>query len=448
MTQQPSIEFQGPCLEVNLPCLSVGGVDLAKPVLFSLKAGTLNVLRGGNGSGKSSLLKVMALYLNNSMPGQASVYSPDFALRTEWTVLEQLHAQLAVMGQSQLDVQALLERVHLWGWRHERVGTLSSGQRARLVLLVMSVSRARVWLLDEPQNTLDDQGAALLGEMLSQHLSQGGWVLLATHQGLGALQLTSNGLGLCTWQLSSQGLKAQRPEDAGLDHAPVPLAAHPSSACGLFHYIHREWRLLRADQPGLYWAALFLWMVLSFFGFALKQVEPSVVRVLMWVSLLLSLMLGAHQWFTEDQRVGWHRFLLHQQPSTSGLYWLARCLLWMGGLCLVLIPVCALAALQLGLDGLQCMTLLLAMACGVLAAVPLLGVLSMLVLMTRGGAVLVYLLGLPLLVPVLVFGLEASQAEELGRAPWPALMVLVLLGLLGLLTGPVVAKRLLALVEE
>ena len=79
---------------------------------------------------------------------------------------------------------------------------------------------------------------------------------------------------------------------------------------------------------------------------------------------------------------------------------------------------------------------------------PLLGLIGLLVMLTRGGAVLVYLFALPLLVPVLIFGLEASQAADLGRSALAPLAVLFSLGLLACLLGPVVARRLIQLIQE
>lgn len=82
------------------------------------------------------------------------------------------------------------------------------------------------------------------------------------------------------------------------------------------------------------------------------------------------------------------------------------------------------------------------------AIAPLLGVIALLVMLTRGGAVLVYLFALPLLVPVLIFGLEASQAADMGRSALAPLAVLFSLGLLACLLGPVVARRLIQLIQE
>ncbi|MDX1669329.1 MAG: heme exporter protein CcmB, partial [Limnobacter sp.] len=65
-----------------------------------------------------------------------------------------------------------------------------------------------------------------------------------------------------------------------------------------------------------------------------------------------------------------------------------------------------------------------------------------------GGAVLVYILALPLLVPVMIFGLEASQASDLGRSALPALGVLLGLAGFGLLLGPWIARKLISLILE
>src|SRR5260370_272463 len=59
---------------------------------------------------------------------------------------------------------------------------LSAGQRRRLALSRLLVSRARLWILDEPLASLDDDGAMLARNLISEHLSNDGMAIIATHQ--------------------------------------------------------------------------------------------------------------------------------------------------------------------------------------------------------------------------------------------------------------------------
>jgi heme exporter protein CcmB len=212
--------------------------------------------------------------------------------------------------------------------------------------------------------------------------------------------------------------------------------------------VKREWTLLLGNPQTVLWGALFHWMVLSFFGIALGTPDVEISRVLVWVSLLLAVLLGAKDWFIEDHRVGWLRFVAHLNSQGLGNYWLTRVL--GTALCqmVVLVPVTGLVAIQLGLNVAQTVQLIVAMLVGLWAMAPLLGLIALLVMLTRGGAVLVYLFALPMLLPVLIFGLEASRAADLGRSPLAPLAVLFGLGMLICLIGPSVARRLIQLIQE
>ena len=63
-------------------------------------------------------------------------------------------------------------------------GRLSQGQRRRLGLARVWLSQRPLWLLDEPDNSLDDDGSLRLAQMLEQHLDAGGLAVVVTHRGL------------------------------------------------------------------------------------------------------------------------------------------------------------------------------------------------------------------------------------------------------------------------
>ena len=439
-------EFTPNGLQINCSELQAAGVSLAEGLQFDLNAGELNVLRGANGVGKSTLLRGMA----NSLPGQAVLFKSEYGLRDELLVHQHLRAVLAHAGQSAGQVDELLKQVGLADWYHERVGTLSSGQRARLGLCALVAGKFKVWLLDEPLNALDVDGQILLSTLLAAHFQAGGIVFIATHidpavllKHLPGVHLRAGLLenGELTGELTGKWTE-QRTLQKGAQAAPLNRVV-PWQAL-----IKREFAVLCGNPQVLLWGALFHWMILSFFGIGLGNPGVEFARVAVWVSLLLATLLGAKDWFAEDHRVGWVRWLSHLHPENLGAYWLVRVLMMATSQIAVLVPVTGLVALQFGFSVQQSLQLILALGAGLWAITPLLGLIALLVMLTRGGAVLVYLLALPLLVPVLIFGLEASQAQDLGRSVFAPLAVLGSLGLLLCLLGPWVAKRLVALIQE
>ena len=435
------VSLSAACLRVKTPALEAAGVVLSGPIGFDLKPVEINVIRGGNGVGKSTLLRLMS----NALPGQCVLFKPEFGLRDELLVHTHLQIVLSHLGTNTHSVESLLEQVGLANWQYERIGTLSSGQRARLGLCTLLAGQFKVWLLDEPLNALDDEGVATLAKAVATHFARGGMVFMATHVDAAVLTQHLPGVPVKEGRLEQGRLLGDFSTDA--DAHPAQPASH-SAKVALPALLKRDWAVALGNPQALLWGALFHWMVLSFFGIGLGKPSAEFAQVAVWVSLLLALMLGAKDWFVEDHRTGWLGFVASLNPDNMAWYWLVRVVFLALCQALVLVPVTGLVALQLGLSGAQTFDLTLALSAGIWAVAPLLGLVALLVMLTRGGAVLVYLLALPLLVPVLIFGLEASQASGLGRSAIAPLAVLASLGMLGCLLGPFVAKRLVALIQE
>ena len=83
-------------------------------------------------------------------------------------------------------IPGALERFGLSRQRNLPVARLSQGQRKRLHLARLSRSTRPLWLLDEPQSSLDDAGQALLDALIAAHADGGGIVIVVTHQPLAA----------------------------------------------------------------------------------------------------------------------------------------------------------------------------------------------------------------------------------------------------------------------
>ena len=164
-----------------------GGVTVLEGVSFVLPPGTVLVLRGANGIGKTTLLRTLA-GLQDAVQGQ--VTGPDLAygshadgVKATLTVIENLAFWAAVNGIA--GVEAAMEAMNLVALRDRRAADLSAGQKRRLGLARMLVTRGAVWLLDEPTVSLDAASVALFGAALHGHLGQGGAAVIATHIDLG-----------------------------------------------------------------------------------------------------------------------------------------------------------------------------------------------------------------------------------------------------------------------
>lgn len=164
---------------------------------FQIASGGALVLRGPNGSGKTSLLRLIAGLLRPAAGGFFWEGAPiaeapedhrarlhyvghSDALKSAFTVAENLAFWAGLRGNAGGE-GAALERFGLGGLADFPAGLLSAGQRRRLALARLAASAAPLWLLDEPTVALDREASAALFELIAGHRQGGGMVIAATH---------------------------------------------------------------------------------------------------------------------------------------------------------------------------------------------------------------------------------------------------------------------------
>ena len=166
-----------------------GGVPLLEGVGFALEAGQALVLRGPNGCGKTTLLRVMAglqpaLAGEVTAPPDAIAYAAHAdGIKATLSVTENLRFWSDIYGSGGVD--AALERMNLRALAGRAAQNLSAGQKRRLGLARLLVTGRPIWVLDEPTVSLDADSVALFGEVMRAHLAGGGMALMATHIDLG-----------------------------------------------------------------------------------------------------------------------------------------------------------------------------------------------------------------------------------------------------------------------
>ena len=163
---------------------------------FELVSGQVLLLEGKNGSGKTSLLRILCGFREPDA-GQVfwcgdaindSKYYADMAyvghldgVKKELTVLENLKVSLALGQSGQYSIQQALAKVHLMDYDDVLVQALSAGQKRRLSLARLLITQNIVWILDEPFTSLDKQGIALIETLMSEHCAHGGMIVLTSH---------------------------------------------------------------------------------------------------------------------------------------------------------------------------------------------------------------------------------------------------------------------------
>jgi heme exporter protein A len=165
-----------------------GGRLIFENISNSVAPGAALLVRGANGSGKSSLLRLLA---NLNVPAAGSItrladhnyLGHDNALKLAFTVAQELTFWCKLKGDSS-QMDAAIDAMALQDLRDTPCRLLSSGQRRRAALARMMCSGAPLWLLDEPTVGLDQQSEALLIRALTKHLDNGGGIVAATHNDL------------------------------------------------------------------------------------------------------------------------------------------------------------------------------------------------------------------------------------------------------------------------
>lgn len=188
---------------------------LFENVDLALRPGELVWLRGRNGRGKTSLLRLVAgiatpeagevlldgtpIATNGERSRRVVYLGHQHALKDDLTSAEALEFLLRIHGRrsDRSSVNAALEHWGMLGQHGILVRRLSQGQRRRVALArLVGEHEASLWLLDEPFDALDADGVQRLNALLLQHLQRGGAVLLTGHQATLATALRARELDL------------------------------------------------------------------------------------------------------------------------------------------------------------------------------------------------------------------------------------------------------------
>jgi len=165
---------------------------------FTLDAGAALILEGRNGSGKTSLLRILC---GIRMPDAGTVtwcgtdidkLGPDYHVHTAYvghrdgikldlTPLENLAMARALGKPSAISLETALEQVELYGFEDVLARNLSAGQQRRLALARLLVTDSVLWILDEPFTSLDTHGIGVIETLLEEHTGNGGMLAATSH---------------------------------------------------------------------------------------------------------------------------------------------------------------------------------------------------------------------------------------------------------------------------
>ncbi len=165
---------------------------------FTLGPGQVLLVEGRNGSGKTSLLRILCgirqpdegyihwnggdIYrLSTGYNAVTAWVGHKDGIKLELTARENLVFARSLGTPSGLEISEALERMELGGFDDVTAINLSAGQKRRLSLARLLVTRSQLWILDEPFTSLDTHGISLVENMVDKHLSEGGMLAVTSH---------------------------------------------------------------------------------------------------------------------------------------------------------------------------------------------------------------------------------------------------------------------------
>ncbi|NRD72127.1 cytochrome c biogenesis heme-transporting ATPase CcmA [Shewanella sp. VB17] len=166
---------------------------------FEISTGEIVQVEGPNGSGKTSLLRILAglsrpysghvQYQKKNITQVRDEFNSDLlylghlaGVKSELTAEENLSFNLKLSGYDEFNTTDILGKVNLAGFEDALTGHLSAGQHRRTALARLWHTNCRIWLLDEPFTAIDKKGVQELEHLFLDHAKRGGCIILTTHQ--------------------------------------------------------------------------------------------------------------------------------------------------------------------------------------------------------------------------------------------------------------------------
>ncbi len=178
-------------------CFSRNEERIFGPLNFQVMAGEALLIKGDNGAGKTTMLRVIAgllvaesgtVLLNgqafsaDAFVAQAAYLGHKHGHKAELSVLQNLRFSAQLHQQNELAaLEQLITECGLAGYEDTSAGKLSAGQNKRLSLARLNTQGSRLWLMDEPYANLDLAGIAWVNRLVQEHVAQGGAVLMSSH---------------------------------------------------------------------------------------------------------------------------------------------------------------------------------------------------------------------------------------------------------------------------
>lgn len=177
-------------LSVDKLCVEIDDVQILSNISFEVEAGQLVHIKGGNGVGKTTLLRTLVGMsaksqgnINVSLErGRGDIGYVGHKLAIEQNLTVEENIKVAMLGESEHeDITSLLQKLYLPAHRYHYPDQLSQGQKKRVSLARFFALSRKLWLLDEPFNALDLTFQQYLKQAMIDFIQGGGSIMLTSH---------------------------------------------------------------------------------------------------------------------------------------------------------------------------------------------------------------------------------------------------------------------------
>ena len=193
---EKNYSFTGDLSVNNLACWRNEQV-LFKDINLSLSPQNVLFLQGENGSGKTSLLRILCGFRlpdegEISWGDQPASSVPEYfenisyvghknGLKDELTVEENLNLMRSMATASDIKIEYVLKQIGLFKRSDVLARQLSAGQKRKLALARLMMTENSFWVLDEPFTSLDTSTVKFFESLIKQHIARGGMLILTSH---------------------------------------------------------------------------------------------------------------------------------------------------------------------------------------------------------------------------------------------------------------------------
>ena len=452
-------------LTVTQVTLEKGKKTLLKELSFSLKGGQILQVMGPNGVGKTSLLRSIS---EISPPIKGFIHSTFLStlfIPTNGGYRHELSVSQIVHDMSDEPTNTILKRLdefRIADIKDKPLASISDGQKKRVMFAGIDIKENTLLIIDEPFNTLDNDGLLLLLNIFFEICSKGGAVVFSTHTSIKEIisfvnkvpfleELEIHSLEICPhdpcdWKLS-KGFES-------VSNQELTEIAAKKNQYGIFSEciknITRESQLLKKEFSDLSWPIVLFLMIVCVvpLGSTLNQKDlVNIVSGVFWVSMLLVMIFASNRLLHPEFNQGVLDQLIVKKRSLSIYCFMKSVINWI----LVGLPISVLSlplSMVYGLPSTSAIAMGTSLAIGSLFISGALIFFSSLGLMARQAQTVISLLSLPILIPLMIFGSAIVRGTLDGASVNNLYMLLAGMSLFCVLTAPFVCEKLIVLASE